>query len=510
MIDKRKSDYSNPELCLAAVLQDGLTLEFVPEEFKTSELCLTAIWRTPDVFKYVPGAIKTPEFCLDAIQRNGNAFTQVSDELKTRDFCLAAVQRNELAFKYISGKLITPEFCLAAIRQNGWALEHVPENLKTLELCLAAVQQEGRAIRYVPDILKTPEVCLCAVQHHKTSLFSPLELIPDELKTLELCLAAVQHFDYALKLVPEELKTQVSAMLNDSQMTAGAIEKGKKHILMNETSTVATLSFSSITNNEVISICPMTDINELLPQLRNKGIDIITDDPDDCIVSRRIYHTLYHFYGENSCRGDTMNTYNNTFWSKNKRLLRIMEEEHLSESDKMKILEKADQFRHISQAIGNFAVLECWHEQGEVPCINSQRGIGILRDSWPLTLVCIQDYLSGYLTLEENPLRQSFDYNKATIAFFKQYTEGDNGFERFCDDQYLSPKFYGDEPELAYVSMFSNGKYLVKLDLFERLSFAKPLPKTVTEIEQYIEKVTAKIIARGSVLLKEYLNNAKE
>jgi len=69
----------------------------------------------------------------------------------------------------------------------------------------------------------------------------------------------------------------------------------------------------------------------------------------------------------------------------------------------------------------------------------------------------------------------------------------------------LSPQFYENRNEFAYVKENKNGKYEVNLDLYDGLSFSKPLPKNINEINQYIERATIKIIERGKILLSKYL-----
>ena len=199
-----------------------------------------------------------------------------------------------------------------------------------------------------------------------------------------------------------------------------------------------------------------------------------------------------------------MNTCNSKFRSNNSRILDIINEQNISEENRIKIMNKIDKFRHIILYIGNFTVLECSHKYS----INIARGNykGKLRDSWPLTLLCIQDYLSNYSLIEENPIKYSLETKEAQ-TFFRYYSELENGFEKFCDDHYLSQRYYNNSSDLAYVKEISNGKYEVNLDLFDDLSLTKPLPMNIVEIEQYIDRVTKKIIARGIIMLQKYLNN---
>ena len=49
-----------------------------------------------------------------------------------------------------------------------------------------------------------------------------------------------------------------------------------------------------------IVITPFTDINEQLIYLKNLGIGILDDDPDNSIISRKIYQCIYKFYNENT------------------------------------------------------------------------------------------------------------------------------------------------------------------------------------------------------------------
>jgi hypothetical protein len=63
-----------PEVCLAAVGNDGWALQHVPETLRTAELCrMAAVNRAAlegdidDVLEYVPKEILTPEFCGEVV-----------------------------------------------------------------------------------------------------------------------------------------------------------------------------------------------------------------------------------------------------------------------------------------------------------------------------------------------------------------------------------------------------------------------------------------------------------
>jgi hypothetical protein len=261
-------------------------------------------------------------------------------------------------------------------------------------------------------------------------------------------------------------------------------------------------------NGSSAEITPMTDIFELNIQLYNNGLKVgDINDPDNSNIVKKIYTTIFPFYDENYCRGETLNTYNSTFGKDNNfRLLKIFAKENISDHDKNRLLTKAMEFKHIYSSIGNFTVLDL----GRPKSINTERGsfYNTLKDSWPLTLLCIQDFLNGFSDFK-NPLKSVFKTSETTIAYFNHYKNIKNGFETFCDDQYLSPKYYNNESQFAYVEEIQNGEYKVKLDLFDGLSFSKPLAETTIEVEQYIERAKNKIIKRGEILLNEYIKRGE-
>jgi hypothetical protein len=50
-----------PEICLAAVQEDGLALQEVPKAFRTAEVCDAAVKQNATALQYVPEGITTPE-----------------------------------------------------------------------------------------------------------------------------------------------------------------------------------------------------------------------------------------------------------------------------------------------------------------------------------------------------------------------------------------------------------------------------------------------------------------
>ena len=105
------------EICMEAVKQNGLALEYVREQ--TQEICMEAVKKEGFALYYVKKQI--PEICMQAVKQNGNALGYVEEQ--------------------------TPEICMEAVKQNGNALEWVKE--QTREICMEAVKQNLSALDYV-------------------------------------------------------------------------------------------------------------------------------------------------------------------------------------------------------------------------------------------------------------------------------------------------------------------------------------------------------------------------
>jgi len=182
-----------PEICLAAVQQNGSALMHVKEQ--TPEICVAAVQQYIDVFFCVRE--QTPEICLAAVQQDGWMLEFVKEQ--TPEICLAAVRQKGMSLKCVKEQ--TPEICLAAVQQNGWVLKFVEK--QTPELCLAAVQQRGWTLENVKE--QTPEICLAAVLQNGLAL----EYVKEQ--TPEICILAVLQNSRALRYVKEQTPEIIAA-----------------------------------------------------------------------------------------------------------------------------------------------------------------------------------------------------------------------------------------------------------------------------------------------------------
>ena len=132
-------------ICLAAVKQDGLLLEYVKEQ--TEDICLAALKNNIKSFKYIINP--TEDLYLYAIKHNGLIIKPLTNQ--TEKICLSAVNNNGLALEFVKEKYKTKEICLAAVKQNGLALKFVNnKNNKHYEnICLKAVKQNDQSFKFV-------------------------------------------------------------------------------------------------------------------------------------------------------------------------------------------------------------------------------------------------------------------------------------------------------------------------------------------------------------------------
>jgi Domain of unknown function (DUF4116) len=209
-IRERWSEFQS--LLYWAIQQNGESLLFVPEKFRTPELCRLAVEQNGSALFHVPSDLKssrgedqkTPELCRLAIEQNGEILREVSHNYRTLELCRLAVEQNGMALGYVPDEHRTSELCRLAVEQNGMALQHVLKELKTFELCKAAVEQSGMALYHVPKDYKTPELCRLAVKQNGMVL----GYVPEQQRTPELCRLAMEQNGRALANVPNKYQNK--------------------------------------------------------------------------------------------------------------------------------------------------------------------------------------------------------------------------------------------------------------------------------------------------------------
>jgi hypothetical protein len=111
--------------------------------------------------------ITSEEIALAAV-KNYVSLNDIPEAYRTENVCLTAIRNNSYEhIVFVPEKYKTERVCYSAVRNTGTALEYVPEKHKTYELCLFAVGNESQdiyQIQFVPEKHKTLELCVLAAQ----------------------------------------------------------------------------------------------------------------------------------------------------------------------------------------------------------------------------------------------------------------------------------------------------------------------------------------------------------
>lgn len=152
------ADYTR-ELCAAALTQNGMVLEIIPEDMRDIYLSQKAIRSKGMALQFVPDRLRSRNVCLQALRRDGMALQFVPMETRDREVCLVSLARDAMCLCFVPREHVDEDLCRAAMRVNGRALEYVPEELRTKDMCFEACRTSGLALPYVPadlvdDILR--------------------------------------------------------------------------------------------------------------------------------------------------------------------------------------------------------------------------------------------------------------------------------------------------------------------------------------------------------------------
>lgn len=108
---------TKPEVYLNGVKRCGRGLQFIREEHQTPEICEAAVRQDGTAINFV--VHQTPELCRIAVDQNPNALEFVRDQ--TVDLCRRAIKRDPLTIRHVRNQ--TPELCMEALKRNFHLLD---------------------------------------------------------------------------------------------------------------------------------------------------------------------------------------------------------------------------------------------------------------------------------------------------------------------------------------------------------------------------------------------------
>jgi hypothetical protein len=87
---------SDPVICMEAVKQDGLALQFVKEQ--TDLICMEAVKQDCLALQFVKE--QTDLICMEAVKQDGLALQFVKKQ--TKDICIQAIKNKRMVLKYVN------------------------------------------------------------------------------------------------------------------------------------------------------------------------------------------------------------------------------------------------------------------------------------------------------------------------------------------------------------------------------------------------------------------------
>ena len=182
------------DICMAAIMQNGMVLDHVPVSFFTSKeyyrMCLAAVQQNPKSINFINREHLTWHswnlIILTAVKNNGLALRWIEEQ--NPEICLEAVKQNHKALVYVDKTMcdaVSP-YCYELLQKAAVEKSSNKEKQKkkrkqiekntytkinllnaerqTEKLCLRAVQQDGLQIQYVWK--QTRRLCLAAVRQN--------------------------------------------------------------------------------------------------------------------------------------------------------------------------------------------------------------------------------------------------------------------------------------------------------------------------------------------------------
>jgi hypothetical protein len=135
-INSSHPDYK--DICLEAVKNSRFALKLVDKEHSEYFAIYTsAVKHFGLVLQDIDPRLRTIELCEEAVKQNGLALEFVPEEFKSNLY-LIAVNQNILALNYLPENLKSYELYLKYIDVNG-LLNNIPENYRDIEMCIKAL-----------------------------------------------------------------------------------------------------------------------------------------------------------------------------------------------------------------------------------------------------------------------------------------------------------------------------------------------------------------------------------
>jgi hypothetical protein len=213
LISSLDEERRTPEMYHAALENSGLALCYVPHEMITPEIALSAVEKTGAALEHVPEELKTPEMCriaLNNCSKSNCLDFEIINEIPFPEVCLEHLKKYEtekadpfMVFGSIDKNVITSEMAELAVRLEPSCIQFVPDHLKTSEMCAKSVERDWMNMRFIPEKMKNKSLCEIAISRS----IHAQQLVPERFKSPEMYMNAVKRNGDNLEYVPEKFMT---------------------------------------------------------------------------------------------------------------------------------------------------------------------------------------------------------------------------------------------------------------------------------------------------------------
>lgn len=218
------------EVYLRGICANRISLDYVPNYFRTQELLDAALDADPTNLAYMCTAHRTQARC-ERVLRHGleDMWKYVPDALCTEAMCLMAVAANTIVIRDICATMEVAEaVAVAAVTQDPYVFRHMPQYLRTDAVIRVLRQPFDKSIfPFVPVAKQTASMRMAAVEARGVMLYH----IPYEHQTAELCMAAVEEDGQAFRFAAPRFKT-VELAIAAVEQTPSAIRYLKRELLV--------------------------------------------------------------------------------------------------------------------------------------------------------------------------------------------------------------------------------------------------------------------------------------
>ena len=133
---------------------------------KTKKMYQLAVEQMKIHLGEVPFDFLTYDMCVSAIKNNGLELQYVTPDIITYDLCVSAIKNNGLALRYVPDIYRTYEIQIMAVKQNPDCLSMIPWCDRTYELCIIAGEKGN--LKDAPCEFITHGMCKKTVEDNGT------------------------------------------------------------------------------------------------------------------------------------------------------------------------------------------------------------------------------------------------------------------------------------------------------------------------------------------------------